>query len=45
MHEAETCKLGNLDPVYTVPDSRSHDNDLREFKVIFTPTTFTMISC
>jgi hypothetical protein len=23
-----------LEPVYTVPDSRSHDNDLYEFKVV-----------
>ena len=34
-----------LDPVYTVPDSHSHENDFGEFQVIFTLTTFSMISC
>ena len=34
-----------LDPVYTVPDSRSHDIEFGQFEVIFTLTTFSMISC
>ena len=34
-----------LDPVYSVPDSRSHDNEFGEFKVTFTPTTVSMIGC
>ena len=34
-----------LDPVYTVPDSRSHDIEFGQFEVIFTLTAFSMISC
>ena len=34
-----------LDPVYTVPDSRSHDIDFDQFAVIFTLTTFSLIIC
>ena len=34
-----------LDPAYTVPDSRSHDIEFGHFAVIFTLTTFSMISC
>ena len=36
-----------LDPVYTGLHgfTQSRGNDLGEFKVIFTPTTFSTISC
>ncbi len=34
-----------LDPVYTVPDSHSHDIEFGQFEVIFTLATFSMISC
>ena len=29
------CSWGELDPVYTVPDSRSHDIEFGQFAVIY----------
>ena len=34
-----------LDPVYTIPDSRSHDIKFGQFANIYTFTAFSLISC
>ena len=37
-------KLIDFRPVYTVPDSRSHDIEFGQFAVIFILTTFSLIN-
>ena len=41
---ASLLELIMSDPVYTVPDSCGHDIEFSQFAVIFTLTTFSMIS-